>query len=280
MAFLKDPAKYEKFVELSHGTTRYLEKGEGPPVIFLHGPGLTAGANNWLLNIGPLSDLGLRILAVDEVGFGLGGRLELPFSFGYIVDFVREFQDALGIEKSHIVGWSGGGWEGALLAYESPERVDRLVLVAAGGTQTRPLAPMVEFKPPTKEEHMAQTIPRYAGVISEDEAREWAEFDWRNAEAPGAVEGHQRLLGHMLHPETRKRYGTVRRLPFITSETLIVWGDADTTNNVSMGHEIDELVPNSKLVVFEGVGHGPPIEVPDKFNDVVGRFLVKGLSAV
>jgi len=51
-------------------------------------------------------------------------------------------------------------------------------------------------------------------------------------------------------------------------------------NNVSMGHEINELMPNSKLVIFEGVDHGPPLEVPDKFNDLVGRFLVGGLPAV
>jgi pimeloyl-ACP methyl ester carboxylesterase len=280
MAFLKDPIKYEKVVELSHGTTRYIEKGEGPPVILLHGPGLTAGANTWLLNVGPLADFDLRVIAVDEVGFGIGGRLELPFSFAYIVDFVREFQDALGIEKSHIVGWSGGGWEGALLAYESPERVDRLVLVAAGGTQTRPLTQMVEFKPPTYEEHMAETTARYNSVVSPEESREWAEFDWRNAQAPDAVGGHERLLSHMLHPETRKRYSTVRRLPRVKNETLIVWGENDPVNNVSMGHEVDELMPNSKLVTFKDVGHGPPIEIPDEFNDVVGRFLVGGLGAV
>jgi pimeloyl-ACP methyl ester carboxylesterase len=280
MAFLKDALKYEKTVELSHGTTRYIEKGDGPSVILLHGPGLTAGANTWLLNIEPLAAFGLRVLAVDEVGFGLGGRLELPFSFGYIVDFVREFQDALDLESSHVVGWSGGGWEAALLAYESPQRVDRLVLVAAGGTQTRPLTQMVEFKPPTYEEHMAETTARYEGVVSTEEAIEWANFDWRNAEAPGAVAGHERLLSHMLHPETRNRYSTVRRLPKIKHETLIVWGENDRVNNVAMGHEIDELMPNSKLVIFEGVDHGPPIEAPDRFNDLVGKFLRGGLGAV
>ena len=280
MAYLKNPIQYEKTVELSHGTTRYIEKGEGPAVILLHGPGLTSGANAWLLNVGPLSDFGLRVIAVDEVGFGTGGRLELPFSFAYIVDFVREFQDALGLESSHIVGWSGGGWEGALLAYESPARVDRLVLVAAGGTKTRPLQGMVEFKPPTYEEHMAETIARYKGVVSEEEATDWAIFDWRNAEAPDAVPGHQRLLSHMLHPETRNRYSTIRRLPKVKNETLIIWGDNDQVNNVEMGREIDELMPNSKLVIFPDVGHGPPIEIPDEFNDVVGRFLVGGLPAV
>ena len=84
----------------------------------------------------------------------------------------------------------------------------------------------------------------------------------------------------MLHPETRNRYSTIRRLPKIKHETLILWGENDRVNNVAMGHEIDELMPNSKLVIFEGVDHGPPIEVPDKFNEIVGKFLTGGLAAV
>jgi pimeloyl-ACP methyl ester carboxylesterase len=47
-----------------------------------------------------------------------------------------------------------------------------------------------------------------------------------------------------------------------------------------MGHEINELMPNSTLVTFKDVRHGPPIEIPDEFNDVVGRFLVGGVRAL
>jgi pimeloyl-ACP methyl ester carboxylesterase len=280
VAYLKNPTQFEKVVELSHGKTRYLEVGDGPAVIMIHGPGFTSGAGTWLANMGPLAEYGLRVISVDEVGFGVGDRLELPFSFAYIVDFVREFQDALGLESSHIVGWSGGGWEAALLAYESPQRVDRMVMVSAGGTQTRPLASMVEFKPPTYDEYMVQMVAMYESAVSHDDAVDWANFDWRSAEAPGAIEAYQRLLDHMLNPETRKRYNTVRRLPLVKTETLVIYGDKDPVNDVSMGYEIDALLPNSKLVIFENVKHGPPLEATDRFNELVGRFLTEGLSAV
>ena len=52
----------EKFVEMSHGTTRYIEAGDGYPTILVHGVGYTEGAHNWLLNIGPLSSK-LRVIA-------------------------------------------------------------------------------------------------------------------------------------------------------------------------------------------------------------------------
>ena len=66
----------EKYVELSHGRTRYLEAGTGEPTILLHGVGFTAGGDSWFLNIGPLSEK-VRVLAVDcllfaaYIGFSL-----------------------------------------------------------------------------------------------------------------------------------------------------------------------------------------------------------------
>ena len=126
----------EKYVELSHGRTRYLEAGTGEPTILLHGVGFTAGGDSWFLNIAPLAEK-VRVLALDFVGWGLGDRLDMEYSFAYLVDFVREFQDALGIEKSNIVGHSMGGWIATLLAYESPDRLNKVVLSSAGGTATR-----------------------------------------------------------------------------------------------------------------------------------------------
>src|SRR6266571_9519447 len=134
----------EKYEELSHGRTRYFEAGSGYPTILLHGVGYTAGGDSWFLNIGPLSQK-VRVLAVDFLGWGLGDRLDLEYSFAYLVDFVREFQDAIGLPKSNIVGHSMGGWVASVFAYESPERVNKLVLVASGGTATRTLPSMTQF---------------------------------------------------------------------------------------------------------------------------------------
>ena len=76
---------------------------------------------------------------------GARDRLDIEYSFAYIVDFVREFQDALGIERSNIVGHSMGGWLASLFAYESPNRVNKLVLVGSGGTRTRNDSSMTSF---------------------------------------------------------------------------------------------------------------------------------------
>lgn len=260
----------EKYVDLSHGSTRYLEAGTGEPTILLHGVGFTAGGDSWFLNIGPLSEK-VRVLAVDFLGWGLGDRLDLEYSFAYLVDFVREFQDALGIAKSNIVGHSMGGWIASAFAYESPNRVNKLVLVASGGTATRTLPSMTEFKPPSRDDLRArlQKTVKAPNVDLDQLAGEQA----KRTEIPDAVPAYQKILNHMNNPLTRARYNTLRRLPFITAPTLVVWGRQDSTNALEMGENTAKLIPSAKLVVLEDCDHFVPTEKPDEFNRALLEFL-------
>lgn len=260
----------EKYASLSHGRTRYLEAGSGTPTILLHGVGYAAGGDSWLLNIGPLATK-LRVLAPDFVGWGLGDRLDLEYSFAYLVDFVREFQDALGIDRSHIVGHSMGGWVASVLAYESPNRVEKLVLVDSGGTATRTLPSMTEFQPPRRDDIRNQLAERVkAPGVDLDEL---ADRDFKKTQVPGALEAYRRILQHMNNPLTRHRYNTLRRLPHIVAPTLIIWGRDDTTNALEMGETTQRLIRGSKLVVIDNCGHFVPTERPDDFNRAVLEFL-------
>lgn len=260
----------EKYVDLSHGRTRYLEAGSGDPVILLHGVGYTAGGDSWLLNIPALATR-LRVLAPDFLGWGLGDRLDMEYSFAYLVDFVREFQDALGIGHSHIVGHSMGGWVASVFAYESPQRVDKLVLIASGGTKTRTLASMTEFQPPSKEDVRKQAEHAWGkSGLSVDDI---AETNYRKTQAPGALEAYRKILRHMNDSGNRERYNTLRRLPAIQAPTLVVWGTNDQTNAVEMGEETARVIPNARLVIFEGCGHMVPTERPEELNRELVSFL-------
>ncbi|HEY3115268.1 MAG TPA: alpha/beta fold hydrolase [Chloroflexota bacterium] len=261
----------EQYVTLSHGKTRYLEAGTGFPTILLHGVGFTAGGDSWLLNLEPLSKEGLRVLAPDFLGWGEGDRLDMEYSFAYLVDFIREFQDSLGIRKSHIVGHSMGGWLASLFAYESPERVEKLVLVAAGGTAPRTLPSMTKFQMPSKDAVRQGVEARFAD--SGLDLDEIAENHYERSRRPGVVDAYQKILNHMNNPLTRQRYNTLRRLPLITAPTLVVWGRDDTTNVLEMGEKTHQLIPGSKLVIFDQCGHFVPTDQPTKFNHAVADFL-------
>lgn len=258
-----------KDVTLSHGRTRYLEAGDGPPVILLHGAGFCSGGDSWLANL-PVLGARFRVLAPDCLGWGPGDQLDLGYSFAYMVDFVREFQDALGLEQSHVVGHSMGGWLAALLAYESPGRIGNLVLVANGGMATRPLATMRKWQPPAEDEiRNAFAGLAAAGVDVEPLVKERLTL----AGDAQRVSRFRRVMDHMTNPETRSRYNLARRLPRVSAPTLIVWGSADEVNDVEMGRAAQKLIPRSRLTVLDGAGHGVPAERAEEFNQAVLDFL-------
>lgn len=259
----------ERWVELSHGRTRYFEAGDGPPVLLIHGAGFASGGDSWLFNIEQLGSR-FRVLAPDCLGWGPGDQLERGYSFAYLVDFVREFQDVLGIPRSHVIGHSMGGWIASLLAYESPHRIDKLVLVASGGLATRPLPGMTGWTAPS-EEQLRNSLARMKNGGLDIEPMVQQRLAW--AGDPERVRRFGEIMIHMTNPETRQRYNTARRLPHIQSPTLILWGSEDKVNPLDLGETTNRLIPGSRLEVFEGCGHGLPTEKPDLFHRMVVDFL-------
>jgi pimeloyl-ACP methyl ester carboxylesterase len=263
----------EKFAQMSHGRTRYWEAGTGVPTILLHGAGWNSGCENWSLAMGPLSQH-LRVLAMDCLNWGSGDVFDQEFSFAYLVDHVREFMDVLGIDSANVVGHSMGGWILTLLSYESPDRVRKAVNVAGGGQATRPLQNMVEFKVPAPEtirQHYSRLANASGGSLDLEElvAPYIAKRD-----LPGHAEGFAKVMRHMTNPLTRQRYSTLRRLPFITVPTLVVWGRNDPVNSLEeLGMPLANGIPNAKLVVYDDTGHSVPWEQPERFHkDVVAFF--------
>ncbi len=260
----------EKYAEMTHGKTRYWEAGAGYPTILVHGVGWTSGCETWVRNIGPLSER-LHVYAIDCLNWGVGDILQQEFSFAYLVDHVREFMDVMGIERANIVGHSMGGWLVTLLAYESPERVNKLVNVAGGGTATRPLQSMVEFKVPSEEQIKEQLAGRFpAGTVDVDELA--ATFIHKTS-LPGHGEAFAGVMRHMTNPDTRLRYNTLRRMPHIKVPTLVCWGTDDQTNAFEMGEQTAAAIPGARLVPFEGIGHMLPQQAAERFNEVASEFL-------
>jgi pimeloyl-ACP methyl ester carboxylesterase len=264
----------EKFLTMSHGKTRYFEAGSGDPTILIHGAGFLSGADGWLGVIEPLAER-MHVYSIDSMNWGPGDVFDQEFSFAYQVDHIREFMDLLGIEKANIVGHSMGGWLATLFAYESPNRVNKLILVAAGGTATRPLQNMVEFKVPSPEQIQTQIGGRLknmklpAGIDADHILQEYLD---KGADTQQG-EGFAKVMRHMTNPMTRQRYNTLRRLPFINVPTLVIWGRDDQTNNISMGEDLHKGIKGSKLVVLEDTGHGVPQERPAEFTKEVLSFL-------
>ena len=241
----------EKYVDLSHGKTRYYEAGVGYPLILIHGAGFLSGADNWLGVMHPLAERH-RVLAIDCLNWGPGDPFDQELSFAYLVDHVREFMDVLGIDQANAVGHSMGGWILTLLCYESPNRVRKAVNVAGGGTASRPLQNMVEFKVPEPDQirqHYARLAAASGGALDvEDLAAPYI----AKRDLPGHAEGFAKVMRHMTNPLTRQRYNTLRRLAFITVPTLVVWGRDDPINSLAeVGMPTANGIPGAKLIVYD-----------------------------
>jgi pimeloyl-ACP methyl ester carboxylesterase len=259
-----------RYVTLSHGKTRYLEEGTGHPVILIHGFPFHHSADSWWLNIGSLATR-FRVLAVDCVGWGPSNYLDEPYSFAYLVDFIREFQDALGIESSHIVGTSMGGWIAGLLAYESPDRVDRLIQTGHNGIGARPNAGMTNWSGESDDE-IREWLHRFLRANPPIDVEALIEERIQTAHSPGRFDAFAKMAHHMGDGDTRRRYDLKRRLPHLKVPTLYVWGKSDGT--LPLSEEAKRLTPGSELVVLD-CGHFVPSEVPEEFNEVALDFLTR-----
>lgn len=256
-------------VKLSHGATKFLEAGDGEPLILLHGVPFWTGGDYWQANL-PTLEEHFHVYAPDLVGWGDGDRLPVEYSFAYLADFVREFQDALGLSSAHIVGHSMGGWVAAVFAYESPDRVRTLTLVNAGGMATRTLSSMREFEPPS-EDDILQNL-KQTTRLSDTKAQSAAVRVYARTQTEGALDAYRMILHHMNDPLHRSRYNLQRRLPHISCPTLIVWGTDDAVNDISFGRQMQNGIARSKLVELP-CGHYCPSELPDAFNQTVTTFI-------
>ncbi|MDD3652114.1 alpha/beta fold hydrolase, partial [Immundisolibacter sp.] len=220
---------HERRIDLTCGQSRYLEAGDGPPVLLLHGMGMASSANGFDLLIAHLAGQ-FRVLAPDLLGFGLGTRrVEAGPTFELIVEQLREFMDRLGLARVHVVGHSLGGWVGNLLAYESPQRVARLVALCSAGLNVQPAAGIRATAIPSRgqiEALLRGWLHEPARVADADFARLVDGFA-AAANAPGALESLDPLLAQQENPTLRARYLLMRRLPLVTAPTLIIWGEHD-----------------------------------------------------
>ena len=261
----------QKSVKLSHGTTDYIESGSGFPVIMLHGSGIYQGGADWLPSM-PYIAGGLRVLAPDFVGWPTGDTKTNMDGFPTLSDFVREFQDALGIESSHLVGTSMGGWVAGLVAYESPSRVRKVVQTGHNGFTTAPNRGFSGWDQPP----------------ADDEARDWVMNVTKDADIDADrllksklermhdstfVSNFRELMHRMGDGDHREQWAVGRRLAHTTVPTLFLFGENDSAHTMEIAPKLPSMTPNAKLIVMKDSGHRNHIEQPVVFGKHVTEFL-------
>ena len=246
---------------------RYLEAGSGPTVILLHGLGGSSQA--WQFNIAPLAEK-FHVFVPDQIGFGKSDKPLVNYRIRTYVDFLDQFCKQLKIDRATLVGGSMGGWVAAMFTAAFPDRVDKLVLVDAGG-----YAPPKDFDTrvfyalnPTTREGMKVLVGKvfYNKMFHTDAAID-AAIAARLAAGDGFTIksiAESIIRGEDFLDDTVK---TIKR------PTLIIWGREDGLVPLTDGERFNKDIAGSKLIAFDQCGHVPNVEKPAEFNAAVIKFL-------
>ncbi len=134
------PVPEGAYVECHNGQRiHYLEAGEGPVLVLLHGSGPGAsGYSNFKGNYPVFARAGYRCLVLDLVGFGYSDKPQnVDYTLAFFVECVKQALDEMGVTRCSVVGNSLGGAVAIGLALAHVELVERLILLAPGGLSAR-----------------------------------------------------------------------------------------------------------------------------------------------
>jgi pimeloyl-ACP methyl ester carboxylesterase len=272
----------DRYIKIGPYNVRYWTAGDaGPAVLLVHGLG--GSIENWSRNLGPLA-AGRRVYAMDLPGFGRTDKTPLVGSLYELVDFIRDFMDALGIEGASLIGNSLGG--GLILEFAAryPERTDKVVLVGSAGLGREVLRDLRVCAVPLLGEWFTRpsrdtTASLWRKIVADPAliTDELVATSYDLYRLPGARKALLKTLRAGINilgqrkKLLRELWAGMRTLP---APVLVVWGRQDRIIPLKHAEVAARLLPRAEVYVFDECGHMPQLEHPDEFNELVRRFLM------
>ncbi|HVB03550.1 MAG TPA: alpha/beta hydrolase [Chitinophagaceae bacterium] len=239
---------------------RFIEEGNGSPLILLHG--LFGALSNFqdlldyfshynrvVIPMLPLFDLSI----LDTTVIGLA-------------KFLHRFIEFKGYGKVHLLGNSLGGHIGLIYALKHPQGVKTITLTGSSGLfengmgETYPKRGDYEYI--RKKTELTFFNPKVASKELVDEIFE-------------IVNNRLKALKIISLAKSAIRHNLGEELNSISAPTLLIWGKNDTITPPLIGQEFHKLIPGSELFLIDECGHAPMMEVPEQFNQILQDFLVR-----
>ncbi|MCS7484167.1 alpha/beta fold hydrolase [Umezawaea endophytica] len=250
------------------GELAYEVRGDGSPVVLLHGGFLTG--EMWDAQVEVL-ERAHTVIRYDARGHGSSSGATKPFARH---EDLRELLAGLDVPRASLVGMSLGGVTAVDFAIAHPDLVDRLVLVGSG------LSGMV-FRDRFVLGNMSKRgAEKDVGDGVEAVLRTWVDGPHRTpAEVDPGVRDRCREL--VLDNFVRHRravlpaivFGAVERVAELRAPVLLLVGELDSTDIHGVADLLVDAVPSARKVVVPGSGHLVNLERPDVFDREVAAFL-------
>ena len=243
--------------------------------IFIHGSGPGAsGWSNFKHNVSAFQEAGYRCIVYDQWGYGKTSKpQDVDHTLDFFVDGLVSLMDSADVANAVLVGNSLGGAVALGLALRHPERVEKLILMAPGGIESREdyfsmpgIQAMVKYpmgSPEFTKEVLAQLLTQLvydpANVDDELVDERWATLETQNAH----------VLATMQIPDLSDQ------LASIDINTLVFWGTEDRFCPASGTWKILQMKGNVQAELVNYCGHWVMSEYPELFNERCLSFLSK-----
>ncbi len=271
-----------KFTEVNGIPTRYYHEGDGgPPLMLVHGAGISADA--WLRNVDALARH-FTVVAPDTLGQGFTGIGN--FSSGapqpHFVAHLKGLADQVGFDRFAMCGSSFGAMLCILSYFDMPDRIAKLILISSGSATLAEEEMLKSIQGAYKNGLSAMDQPDFdacrarLGRINHYPERIPDELVWMQVTLYARTnvrDNYKQIMEGLMDLEACRPYRVAERLDQVKVPTLMVWGMNDPRVIYQRAVEAADKIPNSTLVGIDECGHQPHIEVPDRFNELARRFL-------
>jgi pimeloyl-ACP methyl ester carboxylesterase len=264
----------------------YYDLGSGPALVLVHGMGASASLD-WAQVIKPLAAR-YRVIALDQIGWGLSGKPTIDYTIDTWVDFLGEFLRGMNIPHAIFAGESLGGWIVAKYAITAAHdqqlpKVDKLILTDAAGHaglfQARANTASASFPYSRGPSTLAAYRDGLRGIffnpklLDDEYTRQMymLKLSWRDADTGASL-----LASLTGDPKRLAAQAVDGHLPEIRVPTLVVWGANDTLVPLADGQDFAKNISGAKLVVVPECGHVPPVEKASEYVKAVFDFLGGG----
>jgi pimeloyl-ACP methyl ester carboxylesterase len=275
-----NPSLSPQTVQINGHTIFYTVKGEGKPLLLLHGYG--AGIWVWEKQIEALSQ-SYRVYALDLIGHGYSDRPKISYTPETYIRFLRDFMDGVGIQKATLIGNSMGGGMAWAMAIRHPERVDRLVLINCVPPDVLQQIKNESFRTLVAIKDIP-ILPYLVIAARSKNSIRWIllECVWDIKLITPEVLNRQYQISK-IKGTTRVLYSTFKhaeealelkdQLAQVYQPTLFVWGEKDFIFPPQVGETLHQAITGSKFLRIEKSGHIPMWETPDQVNQAILSFL-------
>jgi pimeloyl-ACP methyl ester carboxylesterase len=287
----------EHSLQVNHGeaqvgggvTLHYVEAGEGPLVVLLHG--FPEFWYSWRHQIPALAAAGFRVVAPDMRGYNLSSKPAgwRAYDADLLADDVAGLIRSLGAENARVVGHDWGAAVAYSTAMRHPEVVERLAILNVPHPErmVRALRTVRQLRkswymfffqipwlPETAMRRGGFSFPKRSlrsgvpGTFSDADLQRYVQA-WSE---PGALTGMVNYYRAALRQSPRS---VMSRMKPFEAQTLVIWGERDRFIGAELAEPLPRLVPNARVERVPEAGHFVQSEAPERVNELLGAFLAE-----